>query len=141
MRNRAILMRFFTRSCPGHSPVIMLFFGLSCPSPYDPSARDEKMPLLNAQPTVAVRTNRRPDVALLIETSNAYARGLLRGIRAYIREHRSWSIYIGEQRRGEPAPMWLKKWRGDGIIARIESAAIAEAVLASGLPAIDVSAA
>jgi LacI family transcriptional regulator len=83
----------------------------------------------------------RPDIALLIETSNAYARGLLHGIRAYIREHRSWSIYLGEQRRGEPAPQWLKKWTGDGIIARIESAAIAEAVVASGLPAIDVSAA
>jgi LacI family transcriptional regulator len=38
-------------------------------------------------------------------------------------------------------PTWLKKWSGDGIIARIESAAIADAVLASGLPAIDVSAA
>src|SRR5207249_4527203 len=83
----------------------------------------------------------RPNVALLIETSNAYARGLLRGIRAYIREHRSWSIYVGEQRRGEAAPLWLKKWHGDGIIARIENAAIAEAVIASGLPAIDVSAA
>jgi LacI family transcriptional regulator len=84
---------------------------------------------------------RRPNVALLIETSNAYARGLLRGIRAYIREHRSWSIYVGEQRRGEPAPLWLKRWHGDGIIARIESEAIAEAVVSSGLPAIDVSAA
>lgn len=88
-----------------------------------------------------LRRKARPDVALLIETSNAYARGLLRGIRGYIREHRSWSIYVGEQRRGEPAPSWLKKWHGDGIIARIESAAIAEAVLATGLPAIDVSAA
>ena len=84
---------------------------------------------------------RRPNVALLIETSNAYARGLLRGIRAYIHEHRSWSIYVGEQRRGEPAPLWLKRWHGDGIIARIESEAIAEAVVSSGLPAIDVSAA
>jgi LacI family transcriptional regulator len=76
-----------------------------------------------------------------VETSNAYARGLLRGIRAYIREHRSWSIYLGEHHRGQPAPLWLKRWTGDGIIARIESAAIAQAVLASGLPAVDVSAA
>jgi LacI family transcriptional regulator len=87
------------------------------------------------------RRGRRPDVALLIETSNAYARGLLRGIRAYIREHRSWSIYVGEYRRGEPAPYWLERWHGDGIIARIENAAIAEAVVASQVPAIDVSAA
>jgi LacI family transcriptional regulator len=78
---------------------------------------------------------------LLIETSNAYARGLLRGIRAYIREHRSWSIYVGEQRRGEPAPHWLKRWHGDGIIARIENAVIADAVVAARVPAVDVSAA
>jgi LacI family transcriptional regulator len=91
--------------------------------------------------TNGTRRGRRPEVALLIETSNAYARGLLRGIRGYIREHRSWSIYVGEHRRGEPAPHWLERWRGDGIIARIENAAIAEAVVASGIPAIDVSAA
>src|SRR6516225_1458197 len=91
--------------------------------------------------TNGVKRGRRPDVALLIETSNSYARGLLRGIRAYIREHRSWSIYLGEHRRGDPAPHWLQKWRGDGIIARIENAAIAEAVVSSKLPAVDVSAA
>src|SRR5205814_7588687 len=33
-------------------------------------------------------------VALLVETSNAYARGLLRGIVSYIREHRLWSLYL-----------------------------------------------
>src|SRR6266849_1972517 len=101
--------------------------------------RKISLPELNG--VAEARRKRRPDVALLIETSNAYARGLLRGIRAYIREHRSWSIYVGEQRRGEPAPLWLKRWHGDGIIARIESEAIAEAVVSSGLPAIDVSAA
>src|SRR6516225_8478960 len=85
--------------------------------------------------------SRRPNVALLIETSNAYARGLLHGIRACIREHRSWSIYVGEHRRGEPAPHWLARWHGDGIIARIENAAIAKAVVASRIPAVDVSAA
>jgi LacI family transcriptional regulator len=66
---------------------------------------------------------------------------LLHGIRAYIREHRSWSIYLGEQSRGEPAPQWLRTWSGAGIIARIENAAIARAVRATGLPVIDVSAA
>jgi LacI family transcriptional regulator len=91
--------------------------------------------------TNGLRRSRRPDVALLIETSNAYARGLLRGIREYIREHRSWSIYVGEHRRGEPAPHWLKGWHGDGIITRIENAAIAEAIVASRIPAVDVSAA
>ncbi len=80
-------------------------------------------------------------VALLVETSNAYARGLLHGIHNYSREHGGWSCYLGEQRRGEPAPRWLAKWRGDGIIARIENAVIARVVRTLGVPAIDVSAA
>ena len=99
------------------------------------------MPPPKNRPIAGRAGRRRPSVALLIETSNAYAHGLLHGIRAYIREHQSWSIYVGEQGRGDPAPLWLKKWHGDGVIARIETEAIAEAVAACGLPAVDVSAA
>ena len=43
-------------------------------------------------------------VALLIETSNAYARGLLRGVVTYIREHRPWSLYLAEHGRGDKPP-------------------------------------
>jgi LacI family transcriptional regulator len=82
-----------------------------------------------------------PAVALLIETSNAYARELLRGIRNYVREQGPWSIYLGEHRRGEPVPAWLSKWRGDGVIARIETPAIARVLARLKLPTVDVSAA
>ena len=90
-------------------------------------------------PTSRSRTRR--EVALIIETSNGYARGLLNGIIAYMREHESWSVYLGEQGRGDDPPRWLRRWRGDGVIARIENARIAAAVVESGLPAVDVSAA
>ena len=83
----------------------------------------------------------RPRVALLIETSNEYARNLLRGIIAYTREHRPWSIALSEQGRGGAPPAWLRRWDGHGIIARIENKDIARAVRASGLPAVDLSAA
>lgn len=79
-------------------------------------------------------------VALIIETSNEYARGLLHGIRAYIREHKNWQIDFDERRRGE-ATHWLREFKGDGVIARIENAAIAKEVLESRLPCVDVSAA
>src|SRR5688572_17303626 len=82
-----------------------------------------------------------PSVALLIETSNGYARELLRGIRDYVREHGPWSIYLGEHRRGEPAPQWLRRWRGDGVIARIETKAIARTIQSLRIPTVDVSAA
>jgi LacI family transcriptional regulator len=82
-----------------------------------------------------------PQVALLIETSNAYARGLLRGIRNYVLERGPWSIYLGEQRRGESAPQWLQNWQGDGIIARIETQPIARVMKSLTIPVVDVSAA
>jgi len=79
---------------------------------------------------------KRRSVALLIETSNAYARGLLSGIMDYVRQHEPWSIYLPELARGDVPP----HWRGDGIIARIETRAIARIVSRAGLPVIDVSA-
>src|SRR6266487_3925838 len=86
------------------------------------------------------RQRTRKRVALIIEMSNEYARGLLHGIRAYIREHQAWEIDLDERRRGE-ATDWLKDFKGDGVIARIENAAIAKEVLDSKLPCVDVSAA
>ncbi len=80
-------------------------------------------------------------VALLIETSNAYARGLLSGIASYIHEHRLWSIRLLEQERGAAPPAWLKNWDGDGLIARIENKAIAQVVQKLRIPVVDVSAA
>jgi LacI family transcriptional regulator len=80
-------------------------------------------------------------VALLIETSNAYARGLLGGVVAYMRENRAWSIYLAEHGRGDKPPRWLAGWNGNGIIARIENASIARALLRVTLPVVDVSAA
>lgn len=82
----------------------------------------------------------RPAVALLIETSNAYARGLLWGIVSYIRTHQPWSIYLPEQGRGDSSADWLLRWRGDGLIARIENARIAALVARTALPVVDVSA-
>lgn len=84
---------------------------------------------------------RNPQVALLIETSNAYARGLLRGVVSYIREHRRWSLYLSEHTRGDRPPGWLKDWDGQGIIARVENKSIAAALREVSLPIVDVSAA
>lgn len=80
-------------------------------------------------------------VALLVETSNSYARGLLRGVVDYARDHGRWSVYLGEHGRGDQPPPWLGRWDGDGIIARIENPRIARAVARCGRPTVDVSAA
>lgn len=79
-----------------------------------------------------------PHIALLIETSREYARGLLRGVARYHHEHGPWSIYFVPHGLDEPPPAWLKQWKGDGILCRINSKRMADAVLATGIPAVDV---
>ncbi|MDY0167342.1 MAG: DNA-binding transcriptional regulator [Thermoguttaceae bacterium] len=79
-----------------------------------------------------------PRVALLIETSREYGRGLLRGIAWYLRRHGPWSVYFHPMGLDDPPPPWLKTWQGDGILARINNDRMARAVLASGLPAVDL---
>jgi LacI family transcriptional regulator len=80
-------------------------------------------------------------VALIVETSNAYARGLLSGIRQYLAEVPGWSIYIGEHSRQDTDLSWLEGWRGDGALARIENKATARQVRKLGVPVVDLSAA
>jgi LacI family transcriptional regulator len=81
-----------------------------------------------------------PKVALLIETSNAYGRGLLSGVQAYMRENRQWSVSLGESGRGEEAPRWLQRWDGDGVIARIETDSTAKLLSGLKIPIVNVSA-
>jgi LacI family transcriptional regulator len=80
----------------------------------------------------------RPKVALIIESSRAYGRGLLQGIARYVREHGAWSIFHQERRASDLPPPWLKDWLGDGIIARVEDYKLAGAIGRLGVPAVDV---
>mgnify|MGYP003341454080 CR=1 FL=1 len=88
------------------------------------------------------RPNRR--VAVVIEASNAYARGLLAGIHRHVREHDPWTVFLPEHGRGTPPLEALARWHGDGVIARIESAAIAKTLATLrrrlGIPVVDTSA-
>lgn len=81
-----------------------------------------------------------PRVALLVETSREYGRGLLRGIIRYQQEHGPWSIYFKPHGLNDPPPPWLASWRGDGILARIDNRRMANAVLRAKVPAIDLRA-
>lgn len=82
----------------------------------------------------------RPRVALLIETSNGYGRDLLHGVHDWTRGSQPWSIRFTEHPLRTALPAWLKHWQGDGIIARVDSADIAQALRRTGLPVVDVSA-
>jgi LacI family transcriptional regulator len=86
-------------------------------------------------------TSRQPlrKVALLFESTNAYARTLLIGIGEYMLSHEPWSVHFAELGPNDNPPRWLKRWQGDGVILRGESRRLALAVEALGLPTVDLT--
>jgi len=83
-------------------------------------------------------SERRPRVALIIETSLGSGRDILRGVARYVREHEQWALYHEPHGLEESVPQWLRRWNGDGIIARIQTRRIGQALLAMGIPVVDV---
>jgi LacI family transcriptional regulator len=81
------------------------------------------------------------NVAVIVETSNSYARGILRGIHEYARTHHGWNLYLTEHGRHERDDSFFDGWKFDGIIARIETPSMARLIMAMGVPTVDVSAA
>jgi len=64
----------------------------------------------------------------------------LRGVGRYVKGHGPWSIYIEERGARDATPTWIRDWKGNGIIARIKDAAMAEALLATGVPIVELRA-
>ncbi len=77
-------------------------------------------------------------VALLIEATHAYARGLLHGVAQYTHERGHWTVYFELHSLEDPPPKWLKNWKGDGMLARIGSRRMARAVLDAGVPVVEL---
>src|SRR5205823_8948796 len=77
-------------------------------------------------------------VALLIESSGSYGRGLLQGIARYNREHEGWSTYYRPHGLNSPPPDWIADWKGDGMLVRIDTKKTAELVKRSGLPVVNL---
>jgi len=80
------------------------------------------------------------NVAVIVETSNSYARGILRGIHEYARP-RHWTLHLTEHGRHEIDESFAGNWTFDGVIARIETDRMARIITALDVPTVDVSAA
>ncbi|TWU63278.1 xylose operon transcription regulator XylR [Crateriforma conspicua] len=76
-----------------------------------------------------------PKVALLIETARGYGRQMLRGIVKYARLHGPWGFYVTPGDFEQAVPK-MRQWGGTGIIARIATPRIADAIFESKLPTI-----
>ena len=81
----------------------------------------------------------RPRIALLIETSLVYGRGILRGITGYIHTHEPWSVFLDQREDQAPVPGWLDCWQGDGVICRMTNVRLAEALARTKVPIVDLN--
>jgi LacI family transcriptional regulator len=79
-----------------------------------------------------------PRVAVLVESTRSYGRRQLAGIISYLRKHGSWAIYWQERGLNDPPPVWLRGWDGDGLIARITTRRLAQAISEQALPTVDL---
>ncbi|MGH7951251.1 MAG: substrate-binding domain-containing protein [Limisphaerales bacterium] len=77
-------------------------------------------------------------VALLVETSRTYGRQILAGVARYAHVCGSWTLFTQERELHSGIPNWLRTWKGDGIIARIEDKRTANSLLQLGFPVVDV---
>lgn len=78
-------------------------------------------------------------VALLIETSGAYGRGLLEGIAHYHQKTRSkWSMFIEPSGLSDRPPNWINQWDGHGILARINDTQMARRLMRLKVPMVDL---
>ena len=84
------------------------------------------------------RTKSQRRVALLIESSRAYARELIRGIARFNQDRTHWRIEFTPRGLDDPPPAWLKAWKGDGILARINDQRMARALSRKGIPVVDL---
>ncbi|MGW8258036.1 MAG: substrate-binding domain-containing protein [Thermoguttaceae bacterium] len=77
-------------------------------------------------------------IALLIESSRAYGRQLLRGIAAFAQQHGNWTFFHEERSLGDSVPTRLKQWKPDGIIARLASSRQIRQIRRLQVPVVDL---
>ena len=78
-------------------------------------------------------------IALLIETSTSWGAQIVRGIGEYAqRQSHPWTFYIEPRGRSEQLHL-PAGWQGDGIIARVTTQALCDEIVATGVPAVNVS--
>jgi len=77
-------------------------------------------------------------ITLLVETSTTWGWEIVQGVADYSQAHTNWLLHV--EPRGKYERLELPEdWQGDGVIARVTHEGLAEQILKSGVPAVNVS--
>lgn len=79
-----------------------------------------------------------PRVAVLVDTSTGWGRRLIHGVHLYSQTHGPWHLWVeprGQHEHLRPPP----SWRGEGIIARVSTPAMAAELRRMKMPVVNIS--
>ncbi|MCB1121359.1 MAG: DNA-binding transcriptional regulator [Verrucomicrobiae bacterium] len=79
-----------------------------------------------------------PQVAVCVDKARNYGRKVLQGIADYTDTVGRWSLHVDPEATGSYSTDWLENWKGDGILAFVESKATARRLIASKIPCVEV---
>jgi LacI family transcriptional regulator len=79
-----------------------------------------------------------PRIAVLVDTSSSWGRRVHAGIHKFARKHGPWQLFV-ENRGLEEFLRVPPGWKGDGVIARVGSVAMARELSALKVPVVNVS--
>ena len=80
-----------------------------------------------------------PNVAVLVDTSTGWGRRLIRGVTGYAQKHGPWHLWAEARGRSEHLRL-PPDWAGHGVIARISTQRMADALKTLDVPVVNVSA-
>jgi LacI family transcriptional regulator len=99
--------------------------------------RHPRMPTYEATSAALSRACTR-EVAIAIEASASFSRGVLEGISRWMGEHEGWMITIDDREPGVPIPGWFLRWAGHGLISGLEESSLPRAWRAGQRPVVHV---
>lgn len=63
-------------------------------------------------------------VAIVIDASSSFSRGVLAGVSSWMHDRGDWTITIDDRDPAAPMPAWLHEWHGDGLISGLDDMAL-----------------
>lgn len=82
--------------------------------------------------------NRSLRIALIVPPRGWYGRTLIDGINAYSREHGPWRFILQADTESHRVESWVRRWKPDGVLARITGPRMARQLLGLRVPVVDL---
>ena len=79
-----------------------------------------------------------PHVAVCVDKTRSYGRGILLGIGDYLDAYGPWSIFLERYSTGELDLKWLRRWEGDGILAFVGNRRVESRLRRISIPSVDI---